>query len=136
VSDDKRPRSFQRLTAAAVAIGLGIGGYGLAAAASGSGSSAAQSATTTAATTVQQMPDPGGRHGWGGQRSDETALTGDTLAKVRAAALAKLPGATIERVETDADGHAKYEAHVVKSDGTPATVYVDDQFAVVSVETR
>jgi hypothetical protein len=40
------------------------------------------------------------------------------------------------RVETDADGHAAYEAHVLKADGTPATVYVDKQFDVVSVETR
>ena len=39
-------------------------------------------------------------------------------------------------VETDADGHAAYEAHMTKSDGTPVTVYVDKSFAVVSVETR
>jgi len=36
----------------------------------------------------------------------------------------------------DADGHAKYEAHMTKADGTPVTVYVDDSFAVVGVETR
>jgi uncharacterized membrane protein YkoI len=70
------------------------------------------------------------------QRSDETALTGDTAAKVKDAALAKTGGGTVERVETDADGHAAYEAHVVEQDGTPATVYVDKQFNVVSVETR
>ena len=73
---------------------------------------------------------------WGAQRSDETPLTGDTLAKVKAAALAEVPNATIVRVETDADGNAAYEAHVVKADGTPATVYVDKQFDVVSVESR
>ena len=136
MSDDKRPRSFQRLTAAAVAIGLGIGAYGIASAASGSGTSAAQtpSATTVQQTPAQNGPPPGGGHGWGGQRSDETPLAGDALAKVRAIAQSKLPGATIERVETDADGHAKYEAHVIKSDGTPATVYVDAQFQFVSVE--
>jgi hypothetical protein len=39
-------------------------------------------------------------------------------------------------VETDADGHAAYEAHMVKADGTPVTVYVDKTFAVVSVESR
>jgi len=74
--------------------------------------------------------------GQGAQRSDETPLTGDTLAKVKAAALAEVPDATIVRVETDADGNAAYEAHVVKADGTPATVYVDKQFDVVSVESR
>jgi hypothetical protein len=35
-----------------------------------------------------------------------TLLTGDTAAKVKAAALAKYPGATIQRVETDSDGGA------------------------------
>jgi hypothetical protein len=73
---------------------------------------------------------------WGGQRSDETLLTGDTAAKVEAAAKAKVPNGTIVRVETDADGNAKYEAHMTKADGTPVTVYVNEQFEAVSVETR
>ena len=68
------------------------------------------------------------------QRSDETVLTGDTASKVTAAAKAKVPGATIERVETDADGHAAYEAHMVKADGSRVTVYVDKQFEVVGTE--
>ena len=63
-------------------------------------------------------------------------LEGDTAAKVTAAAEAKVPGGTVVRVETDADGHAKYEAHMTKADGTPVTVYVDASFAVVGVETR
>jgi len=54
---------------------------------------------------------------------------------VKALALAKVPGSTIIRVETDADGNAAYEAHMVKADGTPATVYVNKQFQVVSVQT-
>ena len=74
--------------------------------------------------------------GFGGQRSDETLLTGDTLAKVTAAAKAKVPGGTIVRVETDADGHAAYEAHMTATDGSQTTVYVDKSFNVVSVETR
>ena len=73
---------------------------------------------------------------WGAQRSDETLLTGDTLAKVKAAAVAKEPNATIVRVETDADGHAAYEAHMIQADGTPVTVYVDTSYNVVSAETR
>ena len=72
--------------------------------------------------------------GPGGPRGDETALTGDALTKVTAAANAKVPGATIDRVETDADGHAAYEAHMTKADGTHVTVYVDKSFDVVSVE--
>ena len=107
----------------AAAIGLGVGSYGIASAASGNGSST----TTTTTTPSAQQP-------WGHQRSDETELTGDALSKVTAAAQAKVPGGTIIRVETDADGNAKYEAHMTNADGTPVTVYVDADFNVVSVE--
>ena len=69
-----------------------------------------------------------------GQRTDEKALTGDTAAKVKEAALAKTGGGTVEAVETDGDGNAAYEAHVVKSDGTRVTVYVDENFDVVGTE--
>jgi hypothetical protein len=44
-----------------------------------------------------------------------------------------VPGATVDRVETDADG-AAYEAHVTKSDGTKATVKFDQDFNVTGVE--
>jgi len=54
---------------------------------------------------------------------------------VTAVAKDALPGATIVRVETDADGNATYEAHVTKSDGSLATVYVDENFKLVSVQT-
>ena len=118
------------MAAGAVVLGLVAGSYGVAAAASGNGSSSTDSTTTQPAPSA---PDP---QPWGAQRSDETPLTGDTLAKVKAAALAEVPDATIVRVETDADGNAAYEAHVVKADGTSATVYVDKQFDVVSVESR
>ena len=121
-------RTRRVLAAGAVVLGLVAGSYGVAAAASGNGSSSKDSTTTQSAPSAQNP--------WGAQRSDETPLTGDTLAKVKAAALAEVPDATIVRVETDADGNAAYEAHVVKADGTPATVYVDKQFDVVSVESR
>ena len=119
---------------AALAVGLGAGSYGIASAASGSGSST----TTTTTSTAQPSAPPGAsaQNPWGNQRSDETLLTGDALAKVTAIAQAKVPGGTIVRVETDADGHAAYEVHLIKADGTPATVYVDTSFAVVSVESR
>ncbi len=66
------------------------------------------------------------------QRADETLLTGDTLAKVKAAVLAKYPGATFVRVETDSDG--AYEAHITKAEGTPVTVEVSKAFAVTGEE--
>jgi len=65
-------------------------------------------------------------------RSDETLLTGDIAAKVTAAAKAKEPTATIERVETDSDG--VYEAHMVRTDGTHITVQVDASFTVTAVQ--
>jgi hypothetical protein len=110
---------------AAIVAGVAVGSYGVASAASGSGSG---SSSPSAAAPNAGRP-------WGPQRSDETPLTGDALAKVRALALAKVPSGTIIRVETDADGNAAYEAHMVKADGTPATVYVNKQFQVESVQT-
>lgn len=74
------------------------------------------------------------RDGGGRRDHNEVALTGDTAAKVKAAALAKVPGATVERVETDADG-ATYEAHLTKSDGSRVTVKLDASFGVTGVET-
>jgi uncharacterized membrane protein YkoI len=101
---------------------LALGGSAIAGAASND--NAASTSSSTAART-QEPPR---------QRSDETLLTGDAASKVSAAALAKVPGGTIERVETDADGNAKYEAHMTKADGSRVTVYVNADFEVVSVE--
>ena len=127
-------RLTQPILVTALAVGLGAGSYGVASAADGSGTST----TTTTTSTAQPSAPPGAsaQNPWGNQRSDETLLTGDTAAKVKAAALAKVGSdATVVRVETDADGHAAYEAHMVKADGTPVTVYVSKQLEVVSVET-
>jgi uncharacterized membrane protein YkoI len=66
------------------------------------------------------------------QRPDEQLLTGDTATKVRAAALAKYPGATVLRVETDSDG--VYEAHLTTTDGKRVTVEVDKAFKVTGEE--
>ena len=85
---------------------------------------------------VTSVDAGGGRGGPGGQRSDETPLTGDNAAKAKAAALAKLPGSTVVRVETDGDGAGVYEAHVTKSDGSPATVIFDKDFNVTAVQER
>jgi hypothetical protein len=65
-------------------------------------------------------------------RSDETLLTGETKTKVTAAARAKEPTATIQRVETDSDG--VYEAHMVRADGTPIIVQVGKDFTVTNVQ--
>jgi uncharacterized membrane protein YkoI len=133
------PNTIAKGLMAVAAVGaLALGGSALAGAASQS--------TTTQGSTAQgygaqdqppsgSAPDPskGGHVGPNGQR--ETLLTGDTAAKVKAAALAKVPGATVERVETDADHGSPYEAHLRKSDGTELEVLVDKSFAVTAVNT-
>jgi hypothetical protein len=90
--------------------------------------SASPSASSSAA-----PGQPGGGHGGGGQRADETPLTGTDAEKAEAAALKAVPGATVDRVETDADG-AVYEAHVTKADGTKVTVKFDKDFNVAGIE--
>jgi hypothetical protein len=128
--------SIERVVAlGAIAVGLAAGTYGVAAAATGSGSSGSSGIAgglSVAASTPTAAPSA--RQPWGRQRSDETPLTGDALAKVRQLALAKVPGGTVVRVETDADGHAAYEAHMTKADGSPVTVYVNKQYQVVGVD--
>ena len=128
---DKHERRWapsRLVVTAAIVAGVAAGSYGVASAASGSGSSSGSAAPKSSAAA------PSAQQPWGRQRSDETSLTGDALAKVRALALAKVPGGTIIRVETDADGNAAYEAHMVRSDGSPVTVYVSKQLEVVSVQ--
>jgi len=110
--------------ASALVVGLVAGGYGIANAASGK--SGARAGTTTTTTTAK----PADR-----QHGDETPLTGDTLAKVTAAAEAKVPGGKVVRAESDAEGNAVYEVHMTNASGAPVTVYVDKSFAVVSVDT-
>ena len=62
----------------------------------------------------------------------ETLLSGEVASKVRAAALAKVSG-TVERVETNVDSSAPYEAHIRKSDGSEAEVQVTKDFKVFAV---
>ena len=84
--------------------------------------------------TAQAQPRDESKGGHQANGITETLLTGDTATKVTDAALAANPGATIQRVENDAEG-AVYEAHIIKSDGTRATVYLDASFTVTSTET-
>jgi hypothetical protein len=136
--DRERIRVPKALVAAAVAVGVAAGSYGIASAATGSGSSSSSSTSSVTAQAVAaaapSAPDP--QNPWGHQRSDETLLTGNTASKVETVATAKVTNGTVVRVETDADGNAAYEAHMTKADGTPVTVYVNEQFEVVSVESR
>jgi hypothetical protein len=97
---------------------------------------AGQNGTYGAANGAYGAP-AGPRHGGNvdesrSQRPDEHLLSGDTASKVRAAALARYPGATVLRVETDSDG--VYEAHLTTTDGRRVTVEVDKAFKVTGEE--
>jgi len=106
------------------------------------GTSSAQTTSTTAPSSSAPAP-PGAPHDGnfdpskGGHQANgitETLLAGDDATKAKAAANAAVPNATIERVETDAEG-AAYEAHMVKSDGSHVTVKMDKDFKVTGIET-
>ena len=95
-----------------------------------SSTTAATAATGTAATGTAPDPSQGGHVANG---ITEALLTGDTATKVTAAAQGAVSGATVDRVENDAEG-ATYEAHMTKSDGTKVTVKVNADFSVASVQ--
>ena len=76
-------------------------------------------------------PSKGGHVGSNG--TTEVLLTGDTADQAKAAALAAVPGGTVERVENDAEG-ATYEAHMTAADGSHVTVKMDADFKVTSTE--
>ena len=129
MANDTRGRWRRYTTGAALAIGgLTVGGI-LAFGASANAADTAPSASSSAAAGQGQ---PGDRDESKSQRSDEKLLTGDDATKARAAALAKYPGATIQRVETDSDG--VYEAHLTTTDGQRVTVEMDKNFVVTGNE--
>ncbi len=88
------------------------------------------SSTTPAAPAAAPDPSQGGHVANG---ITEEVLAGDTAAQVTAAAQGAVADATVDRVETDAEG-ATYEAHMTKSDGSKVTVKVNADFSVASVE--
>jgi len=66
----------------------------------------------------------------------ETALTGETATKAKEAALAAVPGGTVERasIESPSDpSKAAYEVHVRKSDGSQVEVLLDSSFKVLAI---
>jgi len=111
----------KKTVAAGALLLAGFGGG--AAMAIGGSASAATGTTGTAASSESSSSGHAG----------ETPLTGTTAAKVKAAALAKYPGATIDRLETDSDG--VYEAHVTTKAGDDVIVQVGKAFTVTGTQT-
>ena len=120
-----------KLVTGAVVGAAAIGGAAIASAASTPTTSTAPAASSSCSQQAQPQRDPSkGGHTVNGKT--EKLLTGDVEAKVRAAALAKVQG-TVERVETNVDGSAPYEAHIVKADGTEVEVQVNSDYTVAAV---
>ncbi len=93
-------------------------------------------ATTDSSTDATTATAPAHDPSLGGHQANgitETLLTGDDADKATAAALAAVPGGTVERVESDAEGDA-FEAHMTDADGNPVTVKLDESFGLVTVE--
>ena len=62
------------------------------------------------------------------------ALSGNAAAKVKAAALEKVPGATVLRTEAGGPYGTAYHAHIKTSDGTLKVVLVDASFQATAVQ--
>jgi hypothetical protein len=132
--DNEPNRASRRSKRLVGAVGLllagGIAGGALAA------TSSASAADSTASTLAAPSATGPGRPADTATpvRAGEKALTGTDLATAKAAALKAVPGGTVFRVETDADG-ATYEAHMTKADGTRVTVKFDKSFGVTAIQT-
>ena len=100
---------------------LGLGGSAIADAADNGTSSGSSSSGTN---STQTRP----------ARDQREALSSDAAAKVKAAALAKVPGATVLRTEAGGPYGTPYHAHIRTSGGTLQVVLVDASFNATAVE--
>jgi hypothetical protein len=67
-------------------------------------------------------------------RDQREALSSDVAAKVKAAALDKVPGATVLRTEAGGPYGTAYHAHIKTSDGTLKVVLVNASFEATAVQ--
>ena len=127
------PNGRSKLVTIAAVGAAALGGAAIANAASSGNTSSTSTNGAPAPNSAQGAPrhDPSrGGHTVNGKT--EKPLSGDVASKVRAAALAKVPG-TVERVETNVDPSAPYEAHIVKSDDIEVEVQVNKDYTVAAV---
>ena len=93
--------TFRKIAVTAAGLcALGLGGSALA--------GAADNTSNSSSSSTQNRPP----------RSKGQALSSDVAAKVKAAALQKVPGATVLRTEEGGPYNSAYHAHIKKSDGT------------------
>src|SRR5919202_6906335 len=113
---------IRRTATAVAAVGaLGLGGSAIAGAADSNGSSSGNGTSTT---TQTRDHDHGPR----------PALAADVAAKVKAAALAKVPGATVLETEAGGPYSTPYHAHIRTPGGKLQVVLVDASFQATAVQ--
>ena len=109
-------RTFRKTAAAIAALGaLALGGSAIAGA-----------ADKTAA--------PGGGYGSPQSRPQREALSSSVAAKVKAAALKKVPGATVLRTEGGGPYSTPYHAHIRTPGGDKKVVLVNSSFEATTVQ--
>ena len=133
MDDNQVPRRRVNPRVAAGAAGLLATGAIVGGIFAGSLSASAAPGSTASPSTPAQSEPGGDRHGAASVRDGESVVTGADYDKLKAAALKAVPGGTVYRIETDADG-AAYEAHMTKSDGSEVTVKFDKNLAVTATE--
>ena len=106
------------LAAVAALAALALGGSALAGAADKSMSSGTSSSGTKSSQT----------------RPPREALSSDVAAKVKAAALDKVPGATVLRTEAGGPYATAYHAHIKTSAGAEKVVLVNSSFQATAVQ--
>ena len=114
--------SIRKAATAIVAVGaLALGGAAIAGA---TDKTASPPSSSPGSGSSQTRPAPPQRD----------ALSGDVAAKVKAAALDKVPGATVLRTEAGGPYGSPYHAHIRTSDGAQKVVLVDAAFKATAVE--
>ena len=108
--------TIRKSALAVAALGaLGLGGAGLAGAA-------------------DDTTSPSKARGDAQSRPAREALSSEVAAKVKAAALEKVPGATVSRVEGGGPYATAYHAHIQTADGTRKVVLVNASFEATAVQ--
>lgn len=132
MQDDDSRRPVRRWVTGGALVASGLLAGGVLAGTLTAGAADTTPAATTPGVDSSTSTAGGERDESKSQRPDEQLLTGSNAAKAKAAALAKYPGATIDRVESDSDG--VYEAHLTTADGQRVTVEFDKNFDVTGEE--
>jgi hypothetical protein len=130
--DDRNGSSWRRYGSAAALVAAGLVAGGVLAGTLSAGAANKTPSPSPSSPAASTRPPWADGDQSKSHHPGEKLLTGTTASKVRAAALAKYPGATVQRVETDSDG--VYEAHLVTKAGAWITVKVGKDFTVTGTE--